>query len=111
MEKVKNTKNFTPVSDAILSDWKLWYKYFPVYIDIIVTLFLTYDSFIIFCHEKSVQLSMIGSYIFFCLVTWLKKKHFNWMGQFNVNYSHTGVFTFHVHIKLSQETKSNKAIK
>ena len=30
------------------------------------------------------------------------------MRQFNVNYSHTGVFTFHLHIRLSQETKSNK---
>ena len=31
------------------------------------------------------------------------------MGQFNVNYSHAGAFTFHLHIaRLSQETKSNK---
>ena len=31
------------------------------------------------------------------------------MGQFNVNYSHAGMFTFHLHItRLSQETKSNK---
>ena len=30
------------------------------------------------------------------------------MGQFYVNYSPTGGFTFHLHIRLSQETKSNK---
>ena len=30
------------------------------------------------------------------------------MGQFNVNYSHAGVFTFYFHIRLSKETKPNK---
>ena len=58
----------------------------------------------LFCHKKSVQLSL-GIFSFLSCDL---KKHLNFMGQFNVNYSHTGVFTFHLHIRLSQETKSNK---
>ena len=60
----------------------------------------------LFCHKKSVQLSLVLFSFLFCDLT--QKKNFNLMSQFNVNYSHTGVFTFHLHIRLSQETKSNK---
>ena len=35
-------------------------------------------------------------------------KHFNLMGQLDVNYPYTGVFTFYFHIRLSKETKLNK---
>ena len=58
----------------------------------------------LFCHKKFFQLPLDISSFLSCDL----KKHFNFMGHVNVNYSHTGVFTFHLHIRLSQETKSNK---
>ena len=39
MKKVKNTNNFTPIPDILFSDWhviKYSYKYFSLYINIIV---------------------------------------------------------------------------
>ena len=38
----------------------------------------------------------------------VSKQKISCLPEFNVNYSHTVVFTFHLHIRLSQETKSNK---
>ena len=66
MKKVKNTNNFTPISDALLSDGyliKYSCKCLSVYISIIITLSLIYNSLILSCHKKSVQLS-IGIFSF-----------------------------------------------
>ena len=80
MKKVKNTNNFTPIPDILFSDWhviKYSYKYFSLYINIIVIM------------------SKFSS----------QQKHFNLMWIIHI---YTGVFSFHLPIRLSQETKLSK---
>ena len=59
----------------------------------------------LFCHKKSVLSLGIFSFLS-CDLIQEKKLRFN--GPTYCELLHTGKFTFHIHIRLSQETKSNK---
>ena len=105
MKKVKNINNCTPILDALLSDWyliKYSCKCLSVYISIIMTLFLIYNSVILSCHKKSVQLS-IGIFSF---LLWLdpRKKIFS-----KQTHKYVSSLMSDVHqTSDGQETKSNK---
>ena len=108
MKKVKIIKNCTPILDILFhrltSNSTLTQMFLPVYINIILTLFLMYNSLVLFTHKKSVQLSSYIYYILSCS----KKSFSSEQEEFNVNYSTCScvMFTFHLYIDC-QETKSN----
>ena len=91
MKKVKIIKNCTPILDILFhrltSNSTLTQMFLPVYINIILTLFLMYNSLVLFTHKKSVQLSSYIYYILSCS----KKSFSSEQEEFNVNYSHARV--------------------
>ena len=102
MKEVKNIKHFTPIADALFLI-RHWYKYLSININIMVTSFnFIIILIILFSLKKSVQLSI------YSLVS-CPKKLFSTLSAktlpFNVNYSNTPVFTFHLYN--CQVTKSN----
>ena len=108
MKKVKISNNSTPILDVLFhrltSNSILIQMLFSVYINIILTLFLIYNSLILFSHKKSVQFSSYIYYIIFCFT----KRFSSQQKQFNLNYSHTRVLCLlFIWTSGSQETKSN----
>ena len=108
MKKVKISKNSTgnldPFFCRLTSNSALIQMLLSVDINIILTLFLIYNSLILFSHKKSVQLSSYMYYIFFCS----KENFSSQQKQVNVNYSHTRVLClFFICTSDCQETKSN----
>ena len=101
IQKVKNTKGFTPILDILFSDRhviKYSCKSLSVYINIILTLFLIHNLLILCPHKKSIQLSIYSDEKFF-----FSSKHFNSMWIIQIP-----VFTLHLYD--CQEIKSNRPI-
>ena len=108
MKKVKISKNSTgnldPFFCRLTSNSALIQMLLSVDINIILTLFLIYNSLILFSHKKSVQLSSYIYYIFSCS----QKSFSSQKKQFNVNYSHTPVLCLlFICTSHCQETKLN----
>ena len=108
MKKVKISKNSTgnldPFFYRLTSNSALIQMLLSADINIILTLFLIYNSLILFSHKKSVQLSSYIYYIFSCS----QKSFSSQQKQFNVNYSHTPVLCLlFICTSDCQETKLN----
>ena len=96
MKKVKITKNSTPVSDLLLhiltSNSSLIQMFLSFCIKVIVTLFLIYNSLILFSHKN------LSSH---------KKSFSSQQEQSNVNYSQGVLCLLFICTSGCQETKSN----